>query len=644
MTRRLCTIAAALLVLLCPVSLPAAAQSTAVDNGKPVLTKVDPPDWWIGLPDPMLLLRGEHLDQAKFSIGSAPAKIVRSQVSPNGHWAFLWLAVHTSKPQTIQIRATNAAGSASYDFLLSQRKAAGAGFQGFSSRDVMCLIMTDRFADGDTSNDAPANDPDPVDRSKPRGWHGGDFRGIEQHLDYLQQLGVTTLWTTPVYDNNPSPEAYHGYSATDMYAVDPHFGTLTDYQHLVADLHKRGMKAVLDTVPNHVGPRHPWALDPPTPDWFHGTVAHHSVAQGNFLSVLDPHSAPLNSRDVTDGWFANVLPDLNQENPLVERFLIQNAIWWIESARLDGLRLDTFPYVGRAFWRDFHAELHALYPHLTTVGEVFDREPVITSYFAGGRDHAGIDTGLDTPFDFPTYFALRDIFVRNASMHELERTLADDWLYPHPERLVPFLGNHDTRRFLSEPHATTADLKLAFGVLATLRGMPQLYSGDEIAMEGGEDPDNRRDFPGGFPSDIADAFVASGRTPVQQEMFEWTSQLLAVRARHAAFQTGRLQTVFVDDSAIAYLRTPSTQGCTGVSGDERYLVVVNNADKPRELAMETEATGLAGCTQWNPALNATASPHKVGSKLHVALGAKQLAIYRVTGGAQANAEPTAKSR
>ena len=620
-------------IFLCFSLLPFLASAQSIP-GKPVIDKVDPPNWWIALPSPMLLLHGEHLDSAHLSV-SSPARIVRSQVSPNGHWAFLWITVRSSKSQTVHIGAANAAGSASYDFPLQLRKPLTAGFQGFSSRDVMYLIMTDRFADGDTSNDAPPNDPDPVDRSKPRGWHGGDFRGIEQHLDYLQQLGVTTIWTTPAYDNNPSPQAYHGYSATDMYAVDPHFGSLADYLHLVAAIHTRGLKAVLDIVPNHVGPNHPWALDPPTPDWFHGTVAHHSIAQGNFLPVLDPHSALLNRRDVTQGWFANVLPDLNQENPLVEQYLIQNAIWWIESAGLDGLRLDTFPYVSRAFWHDFHAELHSLYPHLTTVGEIFDRDPIITSYFAGGREHAGIDTGLDTPFDFPVYFTLRDVLIRGASMKMLEHTLADDWLYPHPERLVPFFGNHDTRRFLSEPRTTTAELKLAFGLLATLRGMPEIYSGDEIAMQGGEDPDNRRDFPGGFPGDPANAFTSSGRTSMQQDLFDWTSGLLRYRASHPVLQTGQLQTLFADETAIAYLRTPSMAGCTARGSGERYLIVVNNAEKPRLLTLETEATALAGCMQWHIAMQATDVPQQDGSRVQLSLGAKQLAIYSVTGDAPA---------
>ena len=267
-----------------------------------------------------------------------------------------------------------------------------------------------------------------------------------------------------------------------------------------------------------------------------------------------------------------------------------------------------------------------------------DHDPINTAYFAGGRALTGfdgtIDTGLDTPFDYPTCFALRSVFAGKASMLQLERALGSDWLYPHPERLVPFIDNHDVSRLVSESGATLSTLKLAVGVLATLRGMPELYSGDEIAMQGGEDPDNRRDFPGGFPGDPANAFVASGRTPMQQEVFAWTSELLAFRAHHPLLQAGQLQTIYADDTAIAYLRTPSSEGCNTTNSGERYLVVVNNAEMPRHFNLQTEATALAGCTQWSGALFATDAPQMAGSRAAFTLGAKQLAIYRVAGSAQ----------
>ena len=434
----------------------------------PRICKVDPPNWWAPMPAPMLLLYGEGLATAHFSLSDPALHIDQVKPSANGHYAQLWLSATASHPESIQITAKNAEGAAHITYTFAPRRAANDGFAGFSSKDVMYLIMTDRFADGDPSNDGPDHT---AELASPHGWHGGDLHGILQHLDYLQQLGITTVWITPV-DENREPQSYHGYGATDLYRVDEHFGTLADLQQLAGALHARHMKLVLDLVPNHIGPRHPWVTDSPDPTWFHGTLAQHTRAQGEFAPITNPHAPWRDQRNITQGWFANVLPDMNQEDPSVERYLIQNTVWWIEEAGVDGLRLDTFPYVGRPFWHDFHAELHGLYPHLTTVGEVFNGDATITSTFAAGVTRTGVDTGLDTPFDFPTYFGLRDVFLKDEPMTRLADILRLDDLFPHPERLVPFLGNHDTSRFMNDPAATAVKLNLAFTVLHTMRGTP----------------------------------------------------------------------------------------------------------------------------------------------------------------------------
>jgi glycosidase len=632
-------LALAALLLACAGSAPAAiAQgvegalppcSAAEAASAPCIDKVDPPNWWIGLPSPMLLLHGAHLSRARFSIAGKGVSITQSEVMANGHYAFLWLATRGADPQPIRIRVTTSAGSTAAPFRLERRMP--AAHAGFSASDVMYLLMTDRFADGDLSND-----PQPSERDLPRGWHGGDFRGVEQHLDYLQQLGVTTLWTTPVYDNDGGTQAYHGYSATDLYRTDPHFGSMADLRHLSDALHRRGMKLVLDTVPNHVGAMHPWAADPPMADWFHGTRADHRVASDRFPSVLDPHATPEQRRGVTEGWFANVLPDLNQENPLVRQYLIQNVIWWVENTGADGLRYDTFPYVGRSFWQALDQELHELYPRLTTVGEVFNGSPVVTSYFAGGVVREGIDTGLSTPFDFPAYFALRDALSHHDEsaagradhdgMATLEDVLRQDWLYPHPERLVTFIGNHDTGRFLSQPGASVADLKLAFALLATLRGMPQIYSGDEVAMRGGGDPDNRHDFPGGFPGDTQNAFAVSGRTAEQAEVHDWVASLFQFRDHHPAMANGEQQDVFVDPTALVLVRTANLQKGCGAGSGEHYLVALNSSDQPRELKLQLSHTALDGCSDFTGEIGTSAVLHATGSVLTVSLGPKQAEI------------------
>jgi glycosidase len=632
-------LALAALLLACAGSAPAAiAQgvegalppcSAAEAASAPCIDKVDPPNWWIGLPSPMLLLHGAHLSRARFSIAGKGVSITQSEVMANGHYAFLWLATRGADPQPIRIRVTTSAGSTAAPFRLERRMP--AAHAGFSASDVMYLLMTDRFADGDLSND-----PQPSERDLPRGWHGGDFRGVEQHLDYLQQLGVTTLWTTPVYDNDGGTQAYHGYSATDLYRTDPHFGSMADLRHLSDALHRRGMKLVLDTVPNHVGAMHPWAADPPMADWFHGTRADHRVASDRFPSVLDPHATPEQRRGVTEGWFANVLPDLNQENPLVRQYLIQNVIWWVENTGADGLRYDTFPYVGRSFWQALDQELHELYPRLTTVGEVFNGSPVVTSYFTGGVVREGIDTGLSTPFDFPAYFALRDALSHHDEsaagradhdgMATLEDVLRQDWLYPHPERLVTFIGNHDTGRFLSQPGASVADLKLAFALLATLRGMPQIYSGDEVAMRGGGDPDNRHDFPGGFPGDTQNAFAVSGRTAEQAEVHDWVASLFQFRDHHPAMANGEQQDVFVDPTALVLVRTANLQKGCGAGNGEHYLVALNSSDQPQEVKLQLSHTALDGCSDFTGEIGTSAVLHATGSVLTVSLGPKQAEI------------------
>ena len=616
--------AAILIVSSCLLAVPGQASAACNETASmPCIDKIDPPNWWIDMPAPMLLLHGRNLAAIRVQVKERDVTVDKIQSSSNGHWAFVWLRTEGAAVQTLRLIVSNRAGTTQAEFELRARKAATAAFQGFSSADVMYLLMTDRFADGDRSNDEDA-----AEANKPRGWHGGDLRGIEQHLDYLQQLGITTVWTTPVYKNIPSPQSYHGYSATDMYSIDPHYGTLNDYQHLAAALHARGMKLVLDTVPNHVGPANPWVNDPPLPDWFHGTLAHHDIAKGDFESLPDPHSSWQERHDITEGWFANILPDLNQENPIVAQYLIQNAIWWIEIAPLDGLRIDTFPYVSRAFWQQFHDQLLALYPHLTDVGEVFNGDPVITSYFAGGVAHNGIDTGLYTPFDFPIYFTLRHILVDDEPMTKLESILRQDELYPHPERLVTFLGNHDTARFLSEAGATPAELKIAFGLIATLRGMPQIYSGDEVAMQGGRDPDNRRNFPGGFPDGQANAFNDATRTTAQKDMFDWVSGLLALRRQHRALQSGHQQDVLDEDpSAFAFVRADNTsQGC---DGQERLLIVVNNAGNSRTLHIATAATALDGCTTIQPVYGGAGPASFEGSTLTLTSRAKAFIIYTV---------------
>jgi glycosidase len=581
------------------------------------IQKIDPPNWYATLPKPMLLIRGEGFTGATFSLSDSKLKIERTTLSENGHWAQLWLSASPALPETVQLRVSRGSEHVEQPYTFAARRPASDGMAGFSPRDVMYLIMTDRFADGNLNNDGllanstATSSAAIAERAKPMGWHGGDLRGITQHLDYLQQLGVTTVWPTPVYQNH-GPLAYHGYHATDYYAVDEHYGTLADLQGLAKSLHSRGMKLVLDTVPNHVGPAHPWVKDEPAPDWFHGTEAKHVIGETHFDALINGRHAPDRDRVTTlQGWFVNLLPDMNTDSPAVAQYLRQNAVWWIEETGADGLRIDTFPYVDRPFWQAFNGELRSLYPHLTSVGEVSNGDPEVTSSFADGVTRNGPDTGLYTPFDFPFYHAAQDVFVNGKPWSRLTQVLLSDELYLHPERLVAFLDNHDEKRF-AEVVKDPALQQIAYTLLLTTRGTPQIYSGGEIAMPGGNDPDNRRDFPGGFPDKQPDAFSSGGRTAAQQQAFVALQKLLKLRSSNAALQTGNEQFLFVDDNVFAYVRT--------LSGSASVVIALNKSDAVHDVSVMTDATAVAGLTHSETLLGdvgaLTLSPHQL--TLHMA--------------------------
>lgn len=576
----------------------------------PVVIKVEPPSWWIHLtPEVMLLLSGHNLEATRVACNLPSIAVERTQASSGGDYLFVWLTIGAdTKSGTAVCRITTSTGKTSFELPLATRTMRLGRNQGLSNEDVIYLIMPDRFANGDPTNDETAEARGTHDRSNPHAYHGGDLRGIREHLPYLEDLGVTTLWLTHVLKNGAAQD-YHGYGAVDLYAVDPHLGTTEEYQDLVAEAHKQKMKIFFDFVANHVGPKHPWVADPPLPDWFHGTPLHHLKSSGGvngtfygktnkqpvsndpFELLVDPHAPPRLSRNLTEGWFFGMLPDLNTENPAVAEYLLQNAIWWAETSGLDGYRLDTFPYVSRTFWSSWNAGLHQIYPYLTTIGEVFHPDPSVTSFFEGGQKRFdGVDSGLNTLFDFPIFFALRDVLLRDAPAGRIADILRSDWLYAHPDTLVIFFANHDVPRFASADGSSPAKLKLAFGLTISLRGIPQLYYGDEIGMAGGGDPDNRRDFPGGWPGDPKNAFTVEGRTAEQQDLFTYVQKLLRLRREHPALQSGKLWHLASDETSYVFLRETE---------EERVLVAFNNSAEPRELRIPldgTPAQGAAGFT------------------------------------------------
>jgi len=630
-----------LLVFVCALDLTGAAwhaqSQQNIPASAPKVAKIEPPNWWVGLtPEVMLLLSGHDLEATHVSCNLPTLRVSRTQATAGGEYLFVWLKTGAdTRPGTAVCRITAPKGTTSFELPLAARTPKLGKFQGLSQDDVIYLIMPDRFANGDPTNDEPAEAPGSHDRAKPRAYHGGDLRGIQNHLPYLKELGVTTLWLTPIVKNGAAQD-YHGYGAVDLYTVDPHLGSLKDYQDLVAAAHKAGMKIFFDAVPNHVGPRHPWVSNPPLPDWFHGTKQHHldsfsplkgtfygkpgeqAITSDPFEALIDPHATAVMKQNLTEGWFFGILPDMNTENPIVEEYLLQNSIWWAEVSGLDGYRVDTFPYVGRKFWAYWHAGLRQIYPHLTTIGEVFHPDPSVTSFFVGGvRRYDGIDSGLLTVFDFPMFFTLRDVLLRNASAGRIADVLRHDSLYPRPDLLVPFFANHDVPRFASAEGSSATKLKLVFGLTLTLRGIPEIYYGDEIGMLGRGDPDNRRDFPGGWIGDSNDAFTKSGRTREQQEIFSYVQELLRIRCEHPALRGGQLWHLASDETAYVFLRE---------SEEERVAVAFNSADRARELRISLNGTPIQKAADVTVLLGA-AKAELAGTELRISMPAQSLAIF-----------------
>jgi neopullulanase len=599
----------------------------------PQVTKVEPPGWWPGhsMATVRLLVRGRELTGAR--VGSAPGVTVAGQarVSASGTSLLVDVAIDpaaTTGPR--RLRVDTSSGSADMPFELRAPLARAGRFQGFSPDDVVYLIMPDRFANGNPSNDDPARSRGLHDRGKPRYYHGGDLQGIIDRLPYLKDLGVTAVWLTPVYDNvdhlnererydGAAITDYHGYGAVDFYGVDEHLGDLAKVREMVDAAHGLGLRVIQDQVANHTGPYHPWVGDPPTPAWFNGSADRHLKNTWQTWTLIDPHASPDAQRETLDGWFIDILPDLNQDDPDVARYLIQNALWWVGMTGFDGIRQDTLPYVPRRFWADWSAALHREYPKLTLLGEMFDGDPALVSFFQGGAARDGIDSGIDTLFDFPVFFPLRRALAEGKPLRELAVMLAHDRLYPDPSVLVTFSGLHDVSRFMNEPGATVAGRKLADTFLLSARGTPLLYYGDEIGLRGGGDPDNRRDFPGGFPGDTRDAFTTGGRTAEEAAIFDNLRRLAWLRAQLEPLRRGRLVTLAVGEQTWAYAR---------VLDGQAVVVAINNGTAPAELDVPTMAAGwTADLSVENRLGGGTARVER--GVLRVSLGARSAAIYTV---------------
>jgi glycosidase len=600
----------------------------------PEVVKVEPPSWWAkhSINPVRVMIRGRNLKGARLlSVGAGLR--AASPVKVNESGTYLWVDVAiaaTALPGTRSLRIRTPAGTADAKFEILPETGSSGRFQGINRDDVIYLIMPDRFANGDPANDDPAKSRGLLDRAKPRYYHGGDLRGIINRLPYLKDLGVTALWLNPWYDNNDGlnhremPEGqpitdYHGYGAVDYYGVEEHFGDLATLKELVERAHALGLKIIQDQVANHTGPYHPWVNDTPTPTWYNGTQSHHINETWQTWLLKDPYAPPEVLQQVLDGWFLNILPDLNQNDAEARRYLIQNTLWWIGVTGLDAIRQDTLPYVPRDFWRDWMKAIKKQYARVKVIGETYDGDPAQVAFFQGGvARFDGIDSGIDTEFDFPLFYAIRSAFAQGRSIKAIPEMLSRDYLYPNADLLVPFLGLHDMQRFMSEPGATTEGLMLAQTFLMTTRGVPLIYYGDEIAMQGGNDPDNRRDFPGGFATDRHNAFTEEGRTADQRKVFNHLRRVVNLRRELEPLRRGILITLDFSDEHYAFAR--ATRQSTAV-------VVFNNANKALSLDVDVTPLNLTPGKTLIDRLGVSAAVQVANGKIKVNLPARSASIF-----------------
>jgi glycosidase len=626
-------LAAWLCVLACGAVETRAAVAAAAP---PVVEKVEPPNWWAAhsINPVRLLVRGTNLRGAR-------VRATRTETSPgtpliNSAGTYLFVNV-TIDPRALPgdypLTLETPGGRATVPFRLDTALDTSNNFQGVTGSDVIYLIMPDRFSNGDRSNDVPTGAPPrATERANPRAYHGGDFRGIINHLPYLKELGVTTLWLTPWYDNWNGLNAcdkpwcpntfYHGYHADDYYAVEDRFGDIETLRELIERAHALGLKVIQDQVANHVGSHHAWMSDPPLDNWFHGTSSRHELNRFNNGALLSPNANPVERRNTLDGWFSDELPDMNQDEPEVARYEIQNSLWWVGMTGIDGIRQDTIQYMPRVFIRDLSRALHRQYPRLWMVGEVFERDAAHTSFFIGGHTGwDGINTELDSVFDFALWQASCDVFTNKKAVRALRDQLKYDALYPDASKVTTMVGNHDTRRFISLDGATLDGARLHMAFTLAVRGVPQLYYGDEIALAGGDDPDNRRDFPGGFPGDARDAFDERGRKPTEQRMYEWTRDWLRLRRDHTALRSGRLIDLLYTDETYVFARQDAS---------ETLIIAFNRADRPAVLQIPSATLGLATGARLVPLLSNAANAVTVeGETIRFGVPAKTAVAYKV---------------
>ncbi|MDY5257764.1 MAG: glycoside hydrolase family 13 protein [Prevotella sp.] len=527
-------------------------------NAKVDITRIEPENWFAGMKNPQvqLMVYGHNIREAQVSTDYPGARIDSLVRLDSPNYLLIYINLNGAQPGNMPLTFTQGGSKKRVMYAIKPRTMQGEDRKGFTNADVLYMLMPDRFANGNPKNDVVKGMRDELcNRNEPSLRHGGDIEGIRQHLDYFKELGVTALWFTPLLENDrPADEekysTYHGYATTNYYRVDPRFGTNDDYKALVSEAHQKGLKVVMDMIFNHCGDYHPWNLDAPSKDWFNNP--NYGLQTSYKLTpVLDPYASKVDMRETVDGWFVKSMPDLNQRNPHLMRYLIQNSEWWIETVGIDGIRMDTYPYADRDAMALWMKTLNDEYPNFNTVGETWVTEPAYTAAWQKDSKLSKTNSNLKTVMDFAFFDRLSMAKHEETDdwwkgLNRIYNVLCYDYLYTNPSSVMAFIENHDTDRFLGNGKDSTA-LKQAYALLLTMNRIPQLYYGTEVLMNGTKevtDGNVRKDFPGGFPGDTHNCFTREGRTRAENAMFDWTSRLLHWRQGNEAISKGK-QTQFI---------------------------------------------------------------------------------------------------
>lgn len=550
------------------------------------IERIEPPFWYAGMHNPELqiMFYGKNISLNQVSVSNS-IKITDIKKTENPNYLFVTI-------NTKNIPATNCVFTFknnnkvafTHNYTLKNRRENSAQRNSFDASDMMYLVMPDRFSNGKNNNNSNDLTNEKFNRELPGGRHGGDIEGIINHLDYLQELGVTTLWNTPLCEDNEVAYSYHTYAQSDVYKIDPRYGTNEDYARLAAELHKRKMKLVMDYVTNHWGKEHWMIKDLPTQDWIH-QFENFTQTNHKRTTIHDINASKIDTKICLDGWFAPTMPDLNQSNSLMLNYLIQNAVWWIEYADLDGFRVDTFNYSDPEGIAKWTKAITNEYPNFNIVGEVWMQNQAHMAYWQKDSKIAAIqnyNSHLPSVMDFTLLGALASVFndddaTWDKGMTKIYDNFSNDFLYPNINNLLIFAENHDTQRLNHVYHNDIRKYKMAMTILATIRGIPQLYYGSEIGMAGNKDngdADIRQDFPGGWEGDANNAFSKEGRTQLQNAYFDFTSKLFNWRKNKAVIHFGKMTHYIPENNTYVYFRYNAT---------DRVMVLLNNSTEIKTL-------------------------------------------------------------